>query len=69
MLQFNDLTKFKHFIDLNKITNVVIRPHENDFVAAFHFGCNHFVAATVDRQTVNEIKIKLTNYGSTEHAL
>ncbi|MBJ9954956.1 hypothetical protein I5735_18265 [Acinetobacter baumannii] len=69
MLQFTDLTNFKHFVDLEKITNVVIRPQNPNFVAAFHFECSQVLAATVNQETVNSIQQELENHGSTQHAL
>ncbi|KAF1026898.1 MAG: hypothetical protein GAK29_00982 [Acinetobacter bereziniae] len=69
MLQFTDLTNFKHFVDLEKITNVVIRPQNPNFVTAFHFECSQVFAATVNQETVNSIQQELENHGSTQHAL
>jgi len=61
MLQFTDSTNYRHSIDTDKVSNVVIRPQNSDFVAAFHFGGTHVVAATVDKTTAKFIQTKLAD--------
>lgn len=59
MLQFTDLNHFQHSVDIEKVTNVVIPPQNNDYVAAFHFGGSHIVTATVDKKTAEKLHVDL----------
>lgn len=67
MLQFTDLNLFHHSIDIEKVTNVVVRPQNSDFLAAFHFAGSHVATATVNNETAQFIKFELANHGVTNH--
>jgi hypothetical protein len=55
MLQFTDLNHFKHSIDVHKVTNVVLRPQNSDYLVAFHFGGSHVITAIVEKNTAEKI--------------
>ena len=69
MLQFTDSTNYRHSIDTDKVSNVVIRPQNSEFVAAFHFGGPHVVAATVDKETADFIQKNLAEHREIRHEM
>lgn len=69
MLQFTDLNEYHHSIDIEKTTNVVIRPQNSNFLATFHFGGSHVATTTVNKETAHFIKFELANYGVINHEM
>lgn len=63
MLNFFDLNMVQHFIDLNKVINVVIRPQDANFIVSFHFAGPHIVVANITQSTAEIIKASLTYPG------
>lgn len=63
MLNFFDLNMVQHFIDLSKVTNVVIRQPDVNFIVSFHFAGPHVVVANVNLQAVESIEAVLMRTG------
>lgn len=63
MLTFKDTHATTHFVDLNKVNNVLLHKTENNTVRiSFHFAHSHVLPVIVDCYEAETIAIVLENW-------